>query len=109
MTATVSAGNLTKRVAIERPVEAHVDGEVRLSWQTVATPWAAIEPLSEREYLGLGAVHQEATHRVVLRWRAGLDGSMRILYRGRVLELVGPPRNVDEANVRLELFVKETD
>jgi len=106
----VPAGKLRHRVTIERAAESHVQGEVTKKWEALATVWALIEPLTTREYLALASMHDQVSHRVVIRRRSDLaiTGAMRIRYGSRIFELVGPPRNLDEADRVLELICRET-
>ncbi|AVI87288.1 phage head closure protein [Pseudomonas syringae] len=66
-------------------------GEELESWQTV---WdkvpAAVEPLSSRDLMAAQAGQSEATGRMVIRYRAGVLPTMRILYRGEIYGIKGP-------------------
>lgn len=56
------------------------NGETRQEWQEVATVWAAIEPLSAREFIQSQATQAQITARIVIRYRDGLDSSMRLVH-----------------------------
>ncbi len=43
---------------------------------------AAIEPLSGREFIAAQAVQAGVNTRITLRWRAGLEPSMRVVHEG---------------------------
>jgi SPP1 family predicted phage head-tail adaptor len=62
------------------------------TWTTV-TGWdsvpAAIEPLSAREFIAAQAVQSAVTARITLRYRAGLDASMRIVHNGTIYNIAG--------------------
>lgn len=88
----LDAGRLRHRVTLETPprpeardaygapVEAHA--------QTAET-WAEVRTLSARELMvaqGLGA---EASVVVTIRWRPDADRLMRVMFGGRVLNIVG--------------------
>ncbi|WP_122678403.1 phage head closure protein [Pseudomonas viridiflava] len=66
-------------------------GEELESWETV---WekvpAAVEPLSSRDLVAAQAGQSEATGRMVIRYRAGVLPTMRILYRGEIYDIKGP-------------------
>jgi SPP1 family predicted phage head-tail adaptor len=62
-------------------------GETTQSWSTFAERWASVQGLSSREVLLTGQQQTEVTHRVRMRYLNGMTGSMRILWRGRVLEI----------------------
>lgn len=89
------AGRLRHRIDIQRKVtERNPETGALLgeSWETV---WekcpAAVEPLSSREFIAAKAEQIEATGRMVIRYRPGVLATMRILYRGQIYTIVGPP------------------
>lgn len=88
---TLAAGRLRHRVRIEQPVEDRDEdsGAVITTWALVAEVWAAIEPLSTREFIQAAAVQSEITGRIVIRFRDGLTPDMRIIHNGRVLNPAG--------------------
>ena len=87
---TLAAGRLRHRVLIEQYVLAldsngdvaqdPATGETSGSWQEVVTVWAAIEPLSAREFLAAQATQSQVTARVLIRHRSDLDASMRLVH-----------------------------
>ncbi|MCO7575347.1 MULTISPECIES: phage head closure protein [Pseudomonas chlororaphis group] len=52
---------------------------------------ARFEPLSARDLVAAQAAQSEATARVVIRYRAGVLPSMRIVYRREIYSIEGPP------------------
>ena len=90
----IKAGRLRHRVAIQAKtnVQDPVTGEMVPTWITV-TGWesvpAAIEPLSAREFIAAQAVQSAVTARITLRYRAGLDASMRIVHNGTIYNIAG--------------------
>lgn len=61
------------------------------SWQTLASTWAAVESLSARDLIAAQAAQSEATARIVIRYRADVLPAMRIVHRGEVYSIEGPP------------------
>lgn len=57
-------------------------------WEDVATVWAAIDPISGREFYEAQQSQSEVSHKIRCRYRAGLTTDMRIKYRDRVFEIV---------------------
>jgi SPP1 family predicted phage head-tail adaptor len=51
-------------------------------WTDVFTTRAKIEPLTGRELFAAQQVNAETTTRITIRYRAGVDASMRIQYAG---------------------------
>lgn len=101
-------GRLRHRVTLQRFVAVDDGGGGTVEdWQDVATVWAAVEPIRGRERLEAMQLEQAVDHRVVIRYRPGLDGrNMRVLYRGRALH-VAAVINVEERNRWLELLCEE--
>lgn len=101
------AARLRHRVTIQQPVTAaNAYGERITTWSTVATVWGAVEPLRGREFFDAEQVQAEISHRVVLRYRAGLNSTMRLLHLGRVLHIV-TIIDVDERHRELQLMCRE--
>lgn len=84
-------GKLRHRVLIQQPTQVQdmVSGEEVPGWADVASVWASVEPLSAREFIAAQAGQSEITARVVIRHRADIDATMRILYRGQVYNIHG--------------------
>ncbi len=102
------AGDLRNRVKIQsKSVTRNTFGEEVVSWVDVATVWAAIEPLSGREFLAAQAVNAELTVRIRIRYRTGIDSSMRVLFGTRVFEIISPPINPVSDKRELHLMCKE--
>ncbi len=88
---TLAAGRLRHRVRIEQPVDTRDPdtGGVITTWQLVAEVWAAIEPLSTREFIQAAAVQSSITGRIVIRYRDGLASNLRVVHKGQVLNPAG--------------------
>jgi len=105
----VNVGRLNKRVVLQAPVTEQDDAgeEVITSWSEVARIWAAVEPLQGRELFAAQAVNSEITHRVRIRYRAGVNARMRVLYGARELYLKAPPIDPLEKHRELHLMCSE--
>lgn len=81
----MKAGDLDQRVKIERLVEG-VDeiGQPVTDWLPIVSTWAAVEPLTGREYLAAAAIQSEVTTRVRLRYRPGITSADRVAHEGRI-------------------------
>jgi SPP1 family predicted phage head-tail adaptor len=85
----IDPGKLRERVTIQQADEARNSlGETTLSWATFTERWASVEGVTAREALGLGQLEISITHRVRLRYVTGLTQQMRLIWRGRTLEIV---------------------
>ena len=85
-----SAGKLRHRVRIERfadDLDSQGDviqdpdtGAISRSWQAVETVWAAIEPLSAREFIQSAATQSEVTTRIVVRASSDVVATDRLVH-----------------------------
>jgi SPP1 family predicted phage head-tail adaptor len=57
-------------------------------WTEITTIWAAIEPLSGREYFAAKQVNAEISARITIRYRKGITPDMRMVFDGRVFEVI---------------------
>lgn len=89
------AGRLRHRIDIQRKVACRDPDTGEMLEESWVTEWekcpAAFEPLSSREFIAAKAEQAEASARVVIRYRPGVLPTMRILYRGDIYNIVGPP------------------
>jgi SPP1 family predicted phage head-tail adaptor len=91
----MQAGKLRHRLAIQSPTEIIVRGELSVTWNTVATRWAQIEPLTGRELWNARQVQPDITHRIELRHDSSIPitSKWRLLLNGtRVLEILSVRR-----------------
>lgn len=98
-TTNMKAGRLRHRVRIEalrdlldssgQVIQDPVSGEVSRAWILVAEVWAAVEPLSAREFIQSNATQAAVTARITIRYRENLDASMRLVHNGRIYNPVG--------------------
>ncbi len=75
-------------------------------WTKVADVWAAVEPLQGDEKLAAAYIQADTTHRVTIRYLAGITPADRLLFDGRILEIESV-RNLEERNRELVLMCKE--
>lgn len=89
----MQAGRLRHRVDFQALglVQDPGTGEIVPGWHTIwAKVPASFEPLSARDMIAAQAAQSEATARVVIRYRAGVLPTMRIIHRGEVYDIKGP-------------------
>ena len=58
------------------------------NWEDVSTVWAAVMPISGREFYAAQQSQSEVTHNVHIRYRPGINTAMRILYRKRKFQII---------------------
>lgn len=83
-----AVGALRRRLVLETPV-ATPDGlgGATQDFEVVAALWGQVEWLSGGEHWRMGRPEQVASHRVTLRWRAGLDAGQRLRDGERIFDI----------------------
>lgn len=89
----IDAGKMRHRITIQK-----FDGELDgygdpldaddAHWVDVANTWAAIDPVSGREFYAAEQSQSEVTHKVRLRYRPGLTTAMRISQGKRRFKII---------------------
>lgn len=101
----MKAGSLRHRVTIqENAALKDAAGSQKPYWVDVCTVYAAIKPLSGRELIVSQAENSEINVRIVIRYRAGITASMRIVYQNTIYAIVAPPINTDMRNAELQIM-----
>ena len=89
MNRLVAAGNLDRRVRIDRATptrDAH--NEETMAWAEYATRWASVRPAPGTERFRSAETAAEAPMRFVFRWEADLVGVEDLLFHdGRTYEI----------------------
>lgn len=93
----LNAGRLRHRVQIQQSVpvidsngdaeQNQETGEVVLYWQEVAEVWAAIEPISGREFIQSAAIQSKITARIIIRYRSDINAAMRAIHNGKIYNI----------------------
>ncbi|MFA6063875.1 MAG: phage head closure protein [Gallionella sp.] len=79
---SLQSGYLRHRVALQRPTYSQntSTGEQTLTWVDVATVWAAIEPLSAREFMAAQSEQSQIDTRITIRQRSDVIASWRAVH-----------------------------
>lgn len=84
-----SAGRLNRRIQIQVRSQSSDDYAQQLvSWSTVITCWARIRQLGGRELVTAQTIKAESTHEIEIRYRPGITAEHRIVYQGRVFNIL---------------------
>ncbi|MBS0506844.1 MAG: phage head closure protein [Proteobacteria bacterium] len=99
----MKAGDLDQRVTVERYTSTEDElGQPIQSWAPLFTCWAAVEPLTGREYLAAQAAQSEVTARVTMRYRPGITAQDRVIHDGTTYNIVSV---IDVRSERKELIL----
>ena len=84
-------GRLRHRVEIQKQqhVQDQNTGEMVLSWVEFATVWAEVAPLSANRLIAAQASQSKITATITIRYREGMDASMRIIHRDKAYYIAG--------------------
>lgn len=88
----MNARDLDQRVTLQRlqPGSDSV-GQPLDAWTDVCTVWANCRQLTGAEAIRTGADVSTLRASWCIRWRAGIDAGMRLVHRGQVWAIKGPP------------------
>ena len=106
---TEVAGALTERVELSGPVLTPDDAGGHTSDYLPLDPpiaYAAIESLRGAERMQAAAAEVVLAYRARLRYHSGIGAGTRIAWAGRVLEVVGPPVELERRAV-IEVYLVE--
>ncbi len=79
----MKAGDLDQRVTVERFTATYDElGQPIETWAPLFTCWAAVEPLTGREYLAAQAAVSEVTARIRMRFRPWMTAQDRVIHNG---------------------------
>lgn len=80
------AGRLRHKITFQQKstqLQDNETGDVNYDWQNIAVDpsvWAAVEPISTREFISAAQERSKVTTRIVIRQRGDIDHSMRIIH-----------------------------
>lgn len=104
----INSGRMRERVTIQKPVDKQSPfGEATLEWETLDEVWASVMNVSSRDYFAAQQAGTLTTHRVSMRFYAGMNPAYRLVWRGRTMEIVSVLEREDR---RIhEILAKEQD
>jgi SPP1 family predicted phage head-tail adaptor len=104
----MKAGDLRERITVlaYRETKNAMGEMVPVYDTTFAEVWASDQGVTAREFLLAGQQQTEISHRVRMRFLTGLTQRMRIVWRGRTLEIVSLLEHANRSEH--ELLCQET-
>lgn len=106
----IKSGRLRHRITIQRQEQTGQDpntGAIIYEWVTVATVWGRVEPLSAREFIQSQSTQSEVTARLTIRYRPGLNASMRFVHRGTIYNPAGILPDAESGIEHITIPVKQ--
>lgn len=87
----LNGGELRHRVTLQQKQDTQdpVTGEIVTAWADVADLWAHVRPKSAKQLMEAQALQSRATVDIKIRYRTGIDHSMRIVHRGMYYNIEG--------------------
>jgi SPP1 family predicted phage head-tail adaptor len=105
----MNAGILKHRISIQISTNAQgTYGEPTPTWVDFITCSASIEPINGREYFSSQQVNSEVTHRIKMRYKAGINSKMRVKYHNRYFDIKSVI-NIKEQNREIHLMAVENN
>ena len=81
----MKAGQLDQRVTVERFSRTEDElGQPIETWAPLFTCWAAVEPLTGREYIAAQAAVSEVTAKIRMRFRPWMTAEDRVIHDGTI-------------------------
>ena len=107
-----TAGDLRHRIRLDRRVKVENSrGEVTYTWVPHATVWAQARPVKPRQRgavtFAAGQVHSEITTIFRVRYRTGLDETMRVIWRDAIYDIKAPPAEFNGLREWIDLLCIE--
>ena len=85
----MKAGQLDQRVTVERFTSTEDElGQPIEAWAPLFTCWAAVEPLTGREFIAAQAAQSEVTARIRMRFRPWMTAEDRVIHNGTTYNIV---------------------
>lgn len=88
---SLAAGRLNKRVVLES-LAVTQDSETGApieTWTNRGEAWAAIEPLSVRDFVSADSRQSQIVARIVMRPVAGMDETWRVVHGTKIYQIAG--------------------
>lgn len=98
---------MRSRLELQSPVEApDAYGQPTKTWVTLRSCWAQLSMITGQEQVNAGQMKATATHQVMTRYTGDVDPSMRLIYNGRVFNIL-VVNNIDELNLQYQIMATE--
>lgn len=105
----MTVGQLRERIRIDQRDESeNTRKEVVYGWKPLVSQLPAkATPLRGREFFAARQTQAELTVKFTIRYRADVDETMTVVWRGERYDIASPPIDVDGMRVWMELMCKK--
>ena len=101
-------GEFRERVSVQQEVRvADTGGGATLTWSEVATPWAAIEPMTGRENVQEEGVTGVGSYKIYMRAEINVTTAMRVVWGTKILN-IRSVRSLEARDRLLEILAEES-
>ena len=101
----MNAQDLNKRITLQqKAVTRAANGEEIVTWSDALSVWAKVEPIRGREFFAAAQMQGAVDYRVTIRYRSGIDRTMRVKFGSDILDMVAEPINVKSRSQWIELM-----
>jgi SPP1 family predicted phage head-tail adaptor len=104
----VKIGDLRHRIELQAPTD-YTDefGQPVRTWKTYNTIWAQVSASGIGEGISGAQLSASESYAILCRYNAAIKTNHRILFGEKVLNIVGPPRDLDGTRVALLIGAME--
>lgn len=104
----IRTGRMNKRITIQTYTQAaDTYGEPIRTWSDIGTRWAAVEPLTMREFITAKQLASQIDIRFITRYLADIKPKMRIVYNSENYNIEAVI-NINNQNRELQLLCSKT-
>jgi len=102
-------GDLRHRIELQAPTD-YTDefGQPVRTWTTYNTIWAQVSASGIGESVSGAQLSASESYAILCRYNAAIKTNHRILFGEKVLNIVGPPRDLDGTRVALLIAATES-
>ena len=98
---------LNKRIVVEEPIKTTDNaGGFDINWSLIGSFWSEIKPASIKEENFADKKQKVITHEITIRYNSVIKDNMRIIFDGRIFEIVAVV-NLMEKGEFLQILVRE--
>lgn len=107
---SLDAGKLRHRLMLlgKASTQDSTTGEVIELWSELGAVWGSFEPFSTKDVIAAASLQEKTVARAVIRHKEGLPTDLRLSFRGKLYEVVGPPLSDPDSGLEyMTLMLKE--